>query len=169
MTRIGIFLIAAAFLAFGFASPAQAESLVVDGGWQDFVFGGQGSSWDRTFNYVSAQPTKLTVTDAFNAGDRFGVFIGGSVNTSFATSVPTAIGPDIGADYDAAAADPRWSTGMIQLPPGSFLIRGIAIDSPFGAGRAAIRADTIPEPSLLALLLAGGTAFVVRRRRKSTS
>ena len=166
-------VLAAGLMLFGFTSMANALS--IGSGWEKFYFGGVGSQWENVdtttaiFNFSLAFPAVLTVTDAFNAGDRFSVYDGASFLGN--TSVPTALGDDIGDNYDAAAADPRWSTGMFLLPAGNYSITGFAIDSPYGAGGAALQLNvsSVPEPATMFLLGTGlvGVAGAARRRKKN--
>ena len=114
---------------------------------------------------------ELTVTDAFLSGDQFSVYD----NLAFLglTSNPGSVGDQIGANYDGAVADARWSSGEWLLGAGSHSIDIFVVASPFGAGGAALRVDThaVPEPSTFALLGLGGLGLAVgayRRRRAAT-
>lgn len=156
-------------------SPAQAAVLVLDGGWQAFTFGGEGSSWSDTFTFTITESALLKVTDAFNAGDQFLVTVDdGSTSTAMPTSVPTGLGDNIGSDYDTAYADPRWSSLGLELAAGSYTVSGTVLLSPFGAGGAAIELESlgaIPEPVTWAMMI-GGIGVVggsVRRRRANVS
>ena len=96
----------------------QSEStLIADGGWQEFDYGGVNSPWSDTFSFELVEPAVLTVTDAFCAGDRLkvvknGVFLGRTSKAATDLSCDTWTN-----DYNTAAADPRWSTGVFSLDP----------------------------------------------------
>lgn len=164
------FVMAVAFLGvLGMfqASKVEAYALTVGGGWADFSFGNEGSSWSDEFSFELLMPGVLVVTDAFMAGDRFEVFNHGS--SLGLTSVAAAFEDWIG-NYDDAAADSRWSTGFWNLPAGSYLISGLVTASPFGSGGGAIRVDPAPVPEPGTLVLLGGALvglFGLRRTRKA--
>ncbi len=148
--------------------PALAATPVApNSGWVTFSFGGVGSSFSgEPFTFTLTHGGKLTVTDAFNDGDRFEIFDFGS--SLGLTSVPTATGVDIGNDYDLGAVDPRYSTGMWMLGAGSYSITGIMIDSPYGGGGGALRVDQVPLPAAGLMLLTGLAGIAGLRRRKTT-
>lgn len=148
------------------ASAAYAGPIAVGGGWQEFFFAGVGSGANgNPYTFTATQTVVLKVTDAFNAGDRFEVFLGGL--SAGQTSVPTALGDNIGNDYDGAFADARWSSGSWVLAPGNYSMELYTTVSPFASGRAAFRVDNaIPEPSTYAFVLSGlAAAFAIRRRK----
>ncbi len=165
MKRFLVILCAVMFM-IGTVSITRATTLTVDGGWYEFFFDGVGSSWFDTFDFVLPGTGTLTVTDAFLSGDQFDV-------TGFGlTSTPTSVGDSIGNDYDTAASDSRWSTGVWTLDPGTYSITGTSVLSPFGGGGAALRVDTsnpVPEPATLFLLGSGliGLAGVRKRSKKA--
>jgi hypothetical protein len=143
-------MLGALVLSLTTVTSAMAVPLVVDGGWLNFNFGDVGEPWEKfgetaKFQFTLINPGKLTVTDAFLSGDQLSVTNFGS--DLGPTSVPTSIGDSIGTDFTAAAADPKWSTGMFFLDIGTY--------------DAAIRVDTvtapapIPEPGTMLLLGSG--------------
>ena len=175
------------------AGPAPAASIAITGNnaWHAFAVDSllapiaQPRSWIDdsgellafTFSIGAGSSGTLTVVDAGFAGDVFAV-------RNFATllgstsAVPVGTfgaSNNIGTDFDAALADPTFSRGTFLLGPGDYsiagtltqsvLLDGIALDATAGAVRLAIAAP-IPEPSSLALMLAGlATAGAVARRR----
>ena len=128
----------------------QAATLTQDAGWPTFLFGRTGSIWDTTFTFTTTDTTRLTVTDAFLSGDRFDVLSSGS--SLGLTSATSDSGTQIWNDYDTAAADARWSTGIYTLLASTYSITGTAIISPFRAGRGAIRLDAVPVPAAVWLM-----------------
>jgi len=146
--------------------------LTVDGGWQEFFFGGVGSFNDEgPWTFSSATPTILTVTDAFLDGDQFNVYDNAALLG--ATSVPVNDGTQVNDDPDAAFASPKFSHGQWFLVAGNHSITIEAILSPYGSGAGYLRADTaqsiVPLPAAawsgLALLGMMGIAAVRRIRR----
>ncbi|MFI4917466.1 MAG: GC-type dockerin domain-anchored protein [Phycisphaerales bacterium JB060] len=112
--------------------------------WRPFTFGGLGDVVSENIA-VGVNCGLLKVTDAFNSGDQFRVrvFQGASLVTGFTTSTPRD-GFTIGADYDAAYASRNFSSGSAELAPGRYRVEITVIDSPFGAGGAALRLDSTP-------------------------
>ena len=165
MKKLSLALSAVAAAAALVSAPAHALS--VGSGWESFVFGGVGSSFSGTYSFTLSSSALLKVTDAFLSGDQFDVTdFGSSIG---ATSAPGSVGDQIGADYDGAYADARWSSGTYLLAAGSHSISGTVLLSPFGSGGAALEltAAPVPEPETYALM-AGGlglVAFMARRRK----
>lgn len=182
-------LTAAALLSLAAALPARAtvvdvtdlgtwqifdvaDVLAADGGlgWIDIA---DGSTLTFDFSVASGQTATLTVVDAGYAGDRFLVTSGTTVLGQ--TSMPGDSYPaDVGLDFDAALADARYSRGVFTLGAGSYsvtgyLTRSVAVGGvPLNTTVGALKLDVspVPEPSALALLLAGlgAVGFVACRR-----
>ena len=149
---------------------AMADPLPVDGGWKKFTFGRDvGSPWQSSFQFTLITSGKLSVTDAFTAGDQFSVSNSGS--ELGVTSVPTSTTVQIFANFDAALLDPQFSSGVFFLDPGIYDISGTTVvfspgvSSNINTGVAAIRVDTvtasapIPEPGTMLLLGSGLLGF----------
>ncbi|MEQ8317482.1 MAG: GC-type dockerin domain-anchored protein [Phycisphaerales bacterium] len=130
---------AASLLAFTHAAHAQD--------WERFTFGPVGDLIIISI-FITDDNPQLQVTDAFASGDRFSVRLVDRAGTvdEFVCSEPTTIGDEIGADYDAAFADDRWSSGEVYLSHRGPLSMEISVTaSPFGVGGAAYRL-TFGEP-----------------------
>lgn len=155
------------FLSMPVTAKAALIDLTVNGGWHEFAFPEAGSPWADEFSFSLLTPGTLTVTDAHVAGDRFEVFSNGM--SLGLTSEPLSQ-YDFTDQYDLAASDPRWSTGIWSLAAGKYLISGLTTLSPYGSGSAALRVDTAPVPVpaaawLLGSALIGGLGL--RRFRKN--
>ena len=128
-------------IATGFAvgefSSAPAD--VDCGGWTPFAFSDSGSVVNVPIT-VTDSCNLLRITDGYLAGDRFNVRVrqGATVVRSFMTSIPESLGGGIGANFEAAYADPQWSSGATVLAPGNYMVQVSAIETPFGSGEAAL-------------------------------
>lgn len=112
-----------------------------------------------SFEFVLTGPAVLRVTDGGLAGDRFEVRANGVVLGT--TSVPGNAGDaSHDLDFDAAAADGRWSSGRYNLGPGSYSITGRAVqfgaDLVAGTGGVMFTPVPVPEPGSWAMLATGG-------------
>jgi hypothetical protein len=159
----------------------------LNGGWETFTFGPYWSPWSTNFSFTLTAPAVVKVTDAFASGDRFNIHLEGSETINFQSSVPTVIGANVGANYDAAFADPRWSSWSFSLPAGTYDIAGDTASSPFDGGGGAIElvgrrvlsfsaldaaavAGPAPEPVSWTLMIAGfGMCGAMLRRRRAVS
>jgi hypothetical protein len=183
-------LLAVLALAALAAPPAQALVLAADGQWSAFDVDDQmaasgdlewidifddGAALGFDFSIAAGYVGSLTVVDGGFAGDRFLVTDGASILLG-KTSTPGSSMPDsVGLDFDAALADPRYSSASFALGAGSHSISGYLIRSatfagvPLNATVGAVRltVSAVPEPSVALTLLAGlGLIAVVRARAR---
>jgi len=138
------------------AVKAKADAITPGDGWQRFQFLAKGSAWyePSSFEFTLVSNGILKVTDAFNAGDQFSVYdstLGFLGNTSYVPPVPSAVN-DI---PDSAFTDPAFSHASFLLNPGSYIISGFAIESPYNEGGAYLRVDFAPVPLPSAVILLG--------------
>lgn len=153
--------------------------IVVDAGWYGFCFGGAGSAAtagcqnaatagtvgnDMTF--TAATSVLFNITDAFESGDTFSVFVNGPLALT-TPSVPLG-NPGV-TDPNLAFADPAYSHGSIYLNPGTYTVDVFALDSPYGSGGAYVEVVSTPEPSILLLLGIGLAAIGTRLRKRFTA
>lgn len=119
-------------LALALAGPAYATTVTApDAGWTNVITnpGAGGLSVTGPYVFMSTTVVRLTVTDAFCAGDAFQVVDGvgptatvlGSTSAVASTypSCPFQLYPSGAARADAAWADPAYSHGTFFLAPGS--------------------------------------------------
>lgn len=105
----------------------------------------------------------LTVTDAFQSGDRFEIFdFGASIGL---TSAP-ATGADCGDDPFVCLATPGISFANFLLAAGNHSITVVPTDAPGGGGSGYLGVNAVPEPGSWLLLVSGcGVLLVLRSRR----
>jgi hypothetical protein len=121
------------------------------------------------WTFASTGPTKLTVTDAFDAIDRF-----------FALDNAVPLGPTsaissnpphfCGSDPVPCLSDPLVSHGIFTLGPGAHSVQLIQIlNESSGAGY--FRLDPVPEPTTLLLFgtTAAGLGLATRWKRRRQS
>jgi len=116
------------------------------------------------WTFSSAAGVLLTVTDAFQAGDRFQVFdFGASLGL---TSLPVGSG-DCGDDPLPCLADPSHSSRVFSLVAGNHSITIVPVLSPSGGGSGYFRATEVPEPTTLMLLGSGLVGLYLKRRTRT--
>jgi hypothetical protein len=169
------------------ATPVFAGPVVVDNpSWYEFgfhtpvgsfAFTGVGTAPSEAGNsqfadsppwtFSSATPVLFTVTDAFRGGDSFNVF---DFDVLIGSTPPVPrfdVSPEI-SNPEEAVVDARFSHASFPLAAGAHSITISLAATPFTAGGAAyFRADSVPEPSSIALAGATGlVGFQMRRPRR---
>ncbi len=185
-TVFGFSLSLGAALVLG--QPAQADPIppVTAPLWEEFGFGGPGSSataCDVTscgpgansvfapnppWTFTALVPETLNVTDALLAGDAFDVFDFGAPILS-TPSVDSTTGHTCGPNPDPCFADPNMSHGSVGLAVGGHSLTITARDSPFGSGIGYFQttAAVVPEPGSSMLLGSGLLPALVALRRRN--
>ncbi len=156
---------------------APASPPAINLGWIDDA----GNPLRFTFVIGSGFLGALTVLDTGYAGDRFrltnfGTLLGLTSAVPLQSFDPAAVAVE---DFAVALADARFSRATFALGAGSYsiggsleqslLLDGVALNATSGGVRFAIA--PVPEPSSIALLLAGFGAVgaIVRRRRPASA
>lgn len=116
--------------------------VAVDSGWQPFIFTNRG--FRQVFHYISPSTSRFSVTDAFCAGDSFAVYDNKEL---------LGVTPAVVASCDKHTSDPQvafnsteWSHGGFVTEPGERFFAVMLLESPFSAGKAFVRVDTISPP-----------------------
>jgi hypothetical protein len=170
--------------------PLLMVPLLADGHWNefnvdDFSANSQGTEWIDTndsnspnfgmplhflFNIANGSTGTLTVVDAGFAGDRFEIYNNGQpIGSTSATNNST----NFSNFFSNNLYNTNFSSAIFTLNNGSYDITGTLLNTlqSFNATNGALKlevskATVLPEPSSVALLLAGmGLFFIARRRR----
>ena len=175
------------------ATPASAGPIAVDTYYQ-FAFGDVGDpatgcdpadpagpfcipSSGTLTEFLTAAPwtfnsgvtgSTLSVTDAFDAGDRFQIFdFGASIGFTSAF----VGGTNCSDDPVPCLADPGMSHGVFALASGAHSISIVLAEGGLGSGYLLLEdgggPTAVPEPATLVLLTTGAGMAYYRRRRQS--
>lgn len=161
------------------SATTMAGPIAVDAGWYGFCFGGPGSpaqfgclnegvgSTGNPFTFSLVAAGLLKVTDAFDVGDTFDVYINSVL--AFTTSTPGSGGGV--SDPDVAFASGDYSAGSLALAPGDYSVDILVNQSPFGGGGAYLEVEStappLPLPGTLALMGLGMAALGFRTRKRA--
>lgn len=166
-------LLFSSLIIFGFNNPANAIPLPVDSGvWAPFFFNDTTWLLPQSFEFTLTKHAKLQITDAFEPGDVFEISNNGS--SLGLTSMVLGSGVNIKDNYDAAFADPDFSSIQLILDPGSYSITGTVtqaspVVSGSDTGQGGIRVDTIiasiSEPAVIWLTLIGLSGLLFLKRK----
>ena len=118
-----------------------------------------------TFEFTLTGMAQLIFQDLFLSIDQFVIYdtVTGLIGL---TSSPSA-GGVCGADFTCASNDPRYSSGIFDLGPGSYSIAGTQVAGTGGAGAFIIQTIApIPVPASLPLLGVAVLGFALLRRHK---
>lgn len=117
--------------------PPAVDTLVPDNQWKVFYFTNAGAPALTRYEFSIGILCFLEVADIYCAGDSFGIF---SYSSLLATTPPVnATCSAFTVDPNVAVANPAFSSHQVILAPGPQNISIVPVESPFTAGRAAIR------------------------------
>lgn len=97
-----------------------------------------------SFKFVSTRTVVVTVVDMFCRGDSFGVYDGKRLVAQSSRTRPDRKCRNPAFSPQTALEDGRWAATVFELAPGPHELTIKTVDSPFGAGFAAIRFETVP-------------------------
>ncbi len=131
------------------AARSSDPAIAVGSGWTEFDFGEVGEvNSDGAFNFTSASPTVVSITDSYDCGDEFEIFDNGTsigrTSQVNGTTCPSPGSAYIYGEPETAFTDAAFSKGSFRLGPGSHSVTIIPTASPYGEGAAYLRvaADT---------------------------
>jgi hypothetical protein len=161
---------------------ANALALVAGTGWvEDTITAINAPSIDSpvTFTVGAGQNEIFSLTDAFIAGDRYSVTVGGVTTISTFTSYPGTFPLGLGtsaATYDAAWADNQYSHLQLGFGAGSYSLSilgdgagGLPAGFAFRLDSGTLSVSAVPEPSTWAMMVLGfaGVGFMACRRKSA--
>jgi hypothetical protein len=150
----------------GSAVPINVDTLY------SFSFGGigtpiTGTGGSTTFEFTLTGMAQLIVQDLFLSIDQFVIYETTSGVLGL-TSTPVPGGSCV-SDFTCASNDPRYSSGIFDLGPGSYSIGGTQVSGIPGVGALIVQTITpIPVPASLPLLGAALLGLGLLRRRKTS-
>ena len=111
--------------------------------WSPFNWGsGVPAAADPTFEFSSAVPSRVIVTDGYNPGDQFRVSDNlGVLGVTSTPSAPVAFPPFWTEDPNEALAQCEYSRGCFDLAPGDHEISIEAIQNPWDYGHGFLRIE----------------------------
>lgn len=133
--------------------------------------GGGNSIYADAPPWTFVGPGMLTVTDAFQVGDRFEVF--DSLVSVGLTSVPSGTPGMLDVtDPAETSLDSAFSSGVFDFGGGDHSITIVPVLSPYGGGAGYFKLDAsvVPEPASLAIwCVFGGLGMIAGRARRRAS
>ena len=179
----------AAALATALSLPVGAAQLAADSTWTPFdvdalTSQSGGLEWidldgaALAFTFTLTRGGILRVVDAGFRGDVFQLTLDDGVTIQALAPTSTVANPDISLetpelDFDAAFANPLFSSATFHLAPGSYSLTGTLTQSanyagePLNATIGAVALTAVPVPAAGLLLLGGSGLLAAFARRRS--
>lgn len=120
-----------------------SSPIPLDGPWQRFTFGPDGSTASPSFTTNYADDEIFQITDAYCRGDVFKVIVDG-IDFEITPDVPADCVSGV-VDPQTAFEDPTYSSGAYRLPAGPHEITIVMDKSPWGSGAAFVRGVSLPD------------------------
>ena len=171
-------VVAAGALLASLAMCSSASPITPNAGWYGFCFlgingwpatagcQGQGiGTAGNSITFTSTGPALFEITDAYQKGDIFDVYIDGLLPFTTPWVPPDTSGAVI--DPNVAFADPTYSHASYLLAPGYHQINVDVNYSPYQSGTAYLQvlSDAAPEPATVLFLGSGLLAIILLKRQ----